>query len=89
MKILFVCHGNICRSPMAEFIMKYLVKQAGLEEKFEISSAAATTEEIGSDMYPKAKAELTRRGIPFEKREARQIRRDDYDAWDFIIAMDR
>ena len=74
---------------MAEFIMKYLVKEAGLEDKFTISSATATTEEIGSDMYPNAKAELKRHGIPFEVREARQIRRNEYNDWDFIVAMDR
>lgn len=88
-RILFVCHGNICRSPMAEFIMKHLVKQAGLSEQFTISSAATTTEELGNDIYPNAKAELKRRGIPFEKRRARQIRSDEYADWDLIIAMDR
>lgn len=88
-RILFVCHGNICRSPMAEFIMKHLVKQAGLSEQFTISSAATTTEELGNDIYPNAKAELKRRGIAFEKRRARQIRSDEYADWDLIIAMDR
>ena len=86
MKILFVCHGNICRSPMAEFIMKHLVKQAGVSERFTISSAATTTEELGNDIYPNAKAELKRHGIPFEHRRARQIRSDE--DWDLIIAMD-
>ena len=86
MRILFICHGNICRSPMAEFVMKELVKQAGLE--FTISSAATTTEELGNDIYPNAKAELKRRGIPFERRLARQIRSDEYKDWDLIIAMD-
>ena len=87
-RILFICHGNICRSPMAEFIMKYLVKQAGLEKQFLISSAATTTEELGNDIYPNAKAELKRHGIPFSKRCARQIRSDEYNDWDYIIAMD-
>ena len=73
---------------MAEFIMKYLVKQAGLDEQFLISSAATTTEELGNDMYPNAKSELKRHGIPFQKRKARQIRSDEYSDWDFIIAMD-
>lgn len=73
---------------MAEFIMKYLVRQAGLEEQFIIDSAATTTEELGNDMYPNAKVELKRHGIPFERRKARQILSDEYDDWNFIIAMD-
>ena len=73
---------------MAEFIMKYILKQAGLEKQFLISSAATTTEELGNDIYPNAKAELKRRGIPFSKRLARQIRSDEYNDWDYIIAMD-
>ena len=76
--------GNICRSPMAEFIMKHLVKQAGLD--WQIASAATTTEELGNDIYPNAKAELKRHGIPFEHRRARQIRSNE--DWDLIIAMD-
>ena len=87
-RILFVCHGNICRSPMAEFVMKELTRQAGLEDQFIISSAATTTEELGNDIYPNAKAELKRRGIPFDRRRARQIRSDEYNDWDYIIAMD-
>ena len=74
---------------MAEFIMKYLVKQAGISEQFTISSAATTTEELGNDIYPNAKAELKQRGIPFEKRRACQIRSDEYNDWDLIIAMDK
>ena len=74
---------------MAEFIMKYLVQQAGLEDQFIISSAATTTEELGNDMYPNAKAELKLHGIPFERRRARQINSRDYSDWDFIIAMDQ
>ena len=68
--------------------MKYLLKQAGLEKQFLISSAATTFEELGNDIYPNAKAELKRRGIPFSKRLARQIRSDEYNDWDYIIAMD-
>ena len=74
---------------MAEFIMKHLVSRAGLSEQFTISSAATTTEELGNDIYPNAKAELKRRGIPFERRRARQIRSDEYADWDLIVAMDR
>ena len=69
--------------------MKYLVKQAGISEQFTISSAATTTEELGNDIYPNAKAELKQRGIPFEKRRACQIRSDEYNDWDLIIAMDK
>lgn len=87
-RILFICHGNICRSPMAEFIMKDIVKREGCEDKFIISSAAATTEEIGSDMYPPAKAELRKHGIPFTRRQARKVRRDELDDWDYFIVMD-
>ena len=74
---------------MAEFIMKYLVQKAGLEGQFIISSAATTTEELGNDMYPNAKAELKLHGIPFSKRRARQINNSDYEKWDLIIAMDQ
>ncbi len=87
-RILFVCHGNICRSPMAEFIMKYLVSEAGHSKDFIISSSATTTEELGNDIYPNAKAELKKHGIPFEHRQARQIKSSDYNNWDYIIAMD-
>lgn len=86
--ILFICHGNICRSPMAEMIMKELVRQKGLEAKFEISSMAATTEEIGQDMYPPAKRALTAHRIPYTKRKAALITMKDYDWADYIIAMD-
>ena len=74
---------------MAEFIMKELVRKAGLEKQFHISSAATTTEELGNDMYPNAKAELKMHGIPFSRRRARQIRGDEYNDWDLIIAMDQ
>ena len=87
-RILFVCHGNICRSPMAEFIMKHLVNQSGCEDKFYISSAAATSEETGNDMYPNAKAELRKHNIEFEKHRARKITRSEADEWDLILAMD-
>ena len=87
-RILFVCHGNICRSPMAEFILKDLVEKAGIADNFEIASAATSTEEIGNDIYPPAKHILSQKGIKFESRQARQITRKDYDYYDFIIAMD-
>ena len=87
-RILFVCHGNICRSPMAEFVMKDRVRRAGYEEKFLIASAATTTDDLGSDMYPMAKEELRKHGIPFEPRQARQLRRGEYEYWDYIVAMD-
>lgn len=88
-RILFVCHGNICRSPMAEFIMKKLVKDAGREADFEIDSVATSTEEIGNDMYPPAKRCLRAHGVPFCRRQARQITQADYDHFDSIWVMDR
>ena len=87
-KILFLCHGNICRSPMAEFIFKDLVRQAGLERRFEIASAATSREEIGNDMYPPAKRCLRAHGVPFSPRAARQVTPRDYDDWDLLIIMD-
>ena len=88
-KILFVCHGNICRSPMAEFVMKHLVDEAGLTEHFEIASAATSTEEIGNPVYPPARRKLAEHGISCEGKTARQMTRDDYLYYDLIIAMDR
>jgi protein-tyrosine phosphatase len=87
-KILFVCHGNICRSPMAEFVMKYLVKEAGLEDQFEIASAATSTEEIGNPVYPPARRKLEEHGISCEGKRARVITRDDYHYYDQIVVMD-
>ena len=89
-RILFLCHGNICRSPMAEFIFKDLVRKNGLEDRFYIESAAVSTEEIGNSIYPPAKRCLNAHGIPFDKgKTARQITRADYDRFDLIIYMDR
>lgn len=88
-KILFICHGNICRSPMAEFIMKHLVAQAGRTADFEIASAAVSTEEIGNDIYPPAKRMLAARNVPFEHRTARQMTRADYAYYDHIVCMDQ
>ena len=87
-RVLFVCHGNICRSPMAEFIMKKLVDDRGLSEEFYIESCATSNEEIGNDIYPPAKDELRRRGTPFQKRCARRMTPADYDDFDYIVAMD-
>ena len=87
-KILFVCHGNICRSPMAEFVMKALVKEAGKENDFLIESAATSTEEIGNDIHYGTRQILIQNNIPFSKRCARQITKDDYVFYDYLIAMD-
>ena len=87
-KILFVCHGNICRSPMAEFMMKKMVKDANRQTEFEIDSAATSTEEEGNDLYPRAKSCLRAHNIPFAHREARQITHADYDYYDHIYLMD-
>ena len=87
-KVLFVCHGNICRSPMAEFIMKDLVKKAGLSERFEIASAATSREEIGSPVYPPARQELAAHGISCVGKTARQVTVADYHHYDYIFYMD-
>lgn len=88
-KILFVCHGNICRSPMAEYVMKDLVKKAGLEDQFQIASAATSREEIGNPIYPPAKRKLREKGIPFGDHRAAQMTRRDYDSYDLLLAMDQ
>ena len=88
-KILFVCHGNICRSPMAEFIMKDLVEQAGLSDQFHIESAATSTEELGNPVYPPARRKLAEHGIGCAGKTARQLRRSDYADWDLLVGMDR
>ena len=88
-RILFVCHGNICRSPMAEFIFKALVRARGLEGCYHIESAAVSAEETGNSIYPPAKRCLTQHGVPFDNaKRARQITRADYDRFDRIICMD-
>lgn len=88
-KILFVCHGNICRSPMAEFVMKDLVRKAGREEQFIIASKAARRDELGHDSHYGTKTKLRQMGVPFEKRKATLLSKSDYDAYDYLIAMDR
>ena len=87
-KILFVCHGNICRSPMAEFIMKDLVRKAGLTEQFEISSAATSAEELGNPVYPMARRKLAEHGIDCSGKTARQLKNRDYEKYDLLIGMD-
>lgn len=87
-RILFVCHGNICRSPMAEFIMKDLVKKRGLQDSFEIASAATSDEEIGNPVYPPVRTLLTERGISCKGKTAVQLRTADYEEYDLFIGMD-
>ncbi len=91
-KIMFVCHGNICRSPMAEFIMKDLIKKAGLEDKFLIKSSATSNEEIyngiGSSIYPNALAELKKNNIPVTEKRAVQLVESDYEKYDMFLVMD-
>ena len=87
-KILFICHGNICRSPMAEFVMRDMVNKAGLSDKFEISSAATSTEEIGNSVYPPVKRLLADNGISCDGKTARQLTKKDYDNYDLLIGMD-
>lgn len=87
-KILFVCHGNICRSPMAEFVMKDIVRKAGLNDEFVIESAATSTEELGNSVYPPARRKLAEHGISCDGKTARQVRRGDYADFDYIVGMD-
>lgn len=87
-RILFVCHGNICRSTMAQCIMQKLVDDEGMHDDFKIDSAATSKEEIGNRIYPPALRELNARSIPYIEHRARQIRSDEYDDWDHIIVMD-
>ena len=86
--ILFVCHGNICRSPMAEFVMKQKVSERGLSALFHIESAATSTEEIGNSVYPPARRKLAEHGIDCKGKTARQMTRNDYERFDLLIGMD-
>lgn len=88
-RILFVCHGNICRSPMAEFVMKDLVAKAGRADEFEIASAATSAEEVGNPVYPAARRKLSEHGISCAGKTARRLRPDDFERWDMLIGMDR
>ena len=91
-RILFVCHGNICRSPMAECIMRHLLEEAGLDDEVTVASSATSTEEIwngvGNPIYPPAAAELARHGIDVPDREAVQLKKSDYQKYDLFIGMD-
>ena len=86
--ILFVCHGNICRSPMAEFVMKQMVQEKGFSHKFNIASAATSTEEIGNPVYPPVRRMLNEMGIDCSDKRAVQIKTSDYKIYDYIICMD-
>ena len=87
-KLLFVCHGNICRSPMAEFVMKALVQEQGLSYRYEIASAATSTEELGNPVYPPARRMLAAHGISCAGKTARQMTKQDYAYYDLLIGMD-
>lgn len=89
LKLLFVCHGNICRSPMAECIMAQLLRQRGLENQVLVDSAAVSTEELGHTIYPPAREELRRQGVPLREHRAWQVSSADYPRYDLFIAMDR
>lgn len=88
MKIMFVCHGNICRSPMAEFVMKKLVQEHHLEKEISISSSAVSTEEIGNPVYPPAKKKLAEHGISCDGKYAVQLKKSDYEKYDLFLVMD-
>ena len=88
-KVVFVCHGNICRSPMAEYLFKYYVKNKNIENKFIIDSMATSTEEIGNGVHRGTRMILDRFNIDYHNHHARQITKSDYDKYDFIIVMDR
>ena len=91
-KILFVCHGNICRSPMAEFVFKQLIRERGCAARFAVASAATSGEEIwngvGNPMYPPARAMLAQHGIPYEDRRAVRLVKEDYQRYDLLVGMD-
>lgn len=87
-KVLFICHGNICRSPMAEAVFRHMLEQRGLAGQFQVDSAAVSSEEIGAPVDPAANAELEKHGVPRSGHRARQLSREDYDRFDYILGMD-
>ena len=87
-KVLFICHGNICRSTMAEFYMKHIIAKAGLSDSIYVESVATSREEIGNDTHYGTKAKLDEMGIPYTRRKARQVTVDDYHNFDYLIIMD-
>lgn len=87
-KILFICHGNICRSTMCEFVMKDLAAKAGVARQFEIDSAATSREEIGNDTDPRTRRKLDQEGVPYTRRRARQVTKADYEYYDLLICAD-
>lgn len=87
-KILFVCHGNICRSVMAEMIMRHLVAESSIEQSVLVDSCATSREEIGNDIYPPAKRCLSAHSVPFSRHAARQITHEDYENFDMILCME-
>ena len=88
-KILFVCHGNICRSPMAEAVFRHMLEERSLGERFAVDSAAVSAEEIGNPVYPEANRTLVAHGLPASNHHAWQLTRADYDRYDFFIGMDQ
>lgn len=88
-KVLMICHGNICRSTMAEFVLKDLVQKQGVSDQFHIESAGTSREELGNDTHYGTKEKLRQMGVPFAKRRARQVTKADYDAFDYLICMDK
>lgn len=88
-RILFVCYGNICRSPMAEFILKDMVNERGLADQFRIESRGTSAEELGNPVYPPVKAELAKHGIGCAGKRAMRLHKEEYEAYDLLIAMDR
>lgn len=87
-RILMICHGNICRSPMAEFVLKDMVKEKGLDTQFSIASAGTSCEELGHNIHPGTKEKLKEMHIPFESRRARQVTKKDYENYDYLLCMD-